>query len=192
MARKTSNRRSEKETITNADVAEVNASELVGNSDPASTTEERAAESAGSANGGENVTPNASILVLKGTNKSGKTAAYTIPGQVGSVRVAKSAITNETFPQSFADIAFKAADPARAEKQAQKSARKENRAQSAAERATKLEQRIAKATQAAEKNRLKLEKLRAKAPVSAQEQTEGAVAQAEAGGVTEVAQEAAV
>lgn len=183
MARKTSNRR-EKETITSANVAEMNVSDLA-------PTTERAAESAGGANGGENVTPNAGILVLKGTNKSGKTAAYTIPGQVGSVRVAKSAITNETFPQSFADIAFKAADPARAEKQAQKAARKQNRAQSATERAAKLELRIAKAQQAAEKNRLKLEKLRAKAPVTAQEQTEAAVEQAEASGTQEVAQSAA-
>ena len=158
----------------------------VANSAPASTTEQRAAESAQGETNVEQTasaasTPNAGILVFKGTNKSGKSGSYTIPGQVGSVRVAKSAITNETFPQNFSDLVFKQPDADRLAKQAKKAERQGARATSAAERAAKLEARIAKAQAAAQKNADKLAKIRAKMPVTAQEQTEAAVAEAGGG-----------
>lgn len=151
----------------------------VANSAPETTTEQRASATGDSmeTQSATSVTPNAGILVLKGTNKSGKTAAYTIPGQMGSVRVARSAITNDSFPQSFSDIVFKQVDQARLEKQQAKAARREASAATAEERAKKLEARIAKANAAAEKNAAKLAKLQARlAPKSAQASTEEAAA----------------
>lgn len=185
MARKSSNR--QKETISREDVGTVNSSELV-NSEPAT---EQSAAAPTSESGASNVTPNAGILTLKGTNKSGKTASYVIPGQMGSVRVAKSAVTNESFPQSFSELVFKQPDQAKLEKQAAKAARGEQLKLSAAERAAKLEARIQKANLAAQKNADKLAKLRAKLqPANAQEQTEAAAASADAPVAEEVGAEA--
>jgi hypothetical protein len=118
----------------------------------------------------------APTLVLKNQSKNGKRGAYGILGQMGVIRVPKILVTNETFPHLFSDLVFKTPDAAKQAKLAAKAERQGTRAQSATERAAKLEARIAKAADAAEKNRAKLAKLRAKMPVTAQEQTEAAVA----------------
>jgi len=157
-----------KETITAAEVGTVNAADIVGSE---SATEQSASGETAPATGGS-VQEN---LKLKSVNKSGKTGTYVVPGNVGGVRVAKSAITNESFPATFAEISFKQMDEARAAKLAQKAERKAKSTETAQSRAAKLEARIQKAKDAAAKNEAKLAKVRARlAPKSAQEQTEAA------------------